>query len=71
MDKTTKDIPQLWVDKFKPQRINQLIGNNSAINSLRNWLETWHDVHIKKSIPPKMGKDNFSAKAALISGPPG
>ena len=32
---------QLWVQKHKPQRMNDLIGNPGAIGTIRDWLVHW------------------------------
>ena len=50
---------QLWVDKWRPKTSADLIGNQSALKTLRDWLRGWN-VH-KKQIK----------KAVMISGPPG
>jgi replication factor C subunit 1 len=46
---------QLWVDKYRPRALNQVIGHADQIRQLREWLSTW----------PAKGS------AVLISGPPG
>ena len=33
--------PQLWVDKFKPRTSKDLVGNKTAIETLRVWLGSW------------------------------
>ncbi|XP_061438963.1 replication factor C subunit 1 isoform X2 [Rhineura floridana] len=68
----------LWVDKYKPTSLKTIIGqqgDQSCANKLLRWLRNWHrntsqDKHVK---PSKFGvkEDGASAKAALLSGPPG
>ncbi|CAI5451141.1 unnamed protein product [Caenorhabditis angaria] len=71
-----------WVDKYKPQSFNQLVGQHgdkSPINKLLDWLKDWakHNLgegaKIKKPKPaPWMnGQDGTPFKAALLSGSPG
>lgn len=55
-----------------------MIGNKSAIDSLREWLRDWDDVVIKgnkKQVKPSYGnwenQPKPNARACLISGPPG
>ena len=31
----------LWVDKHRPMRSSELVGNPGAIGTLRQWLATW------------------------------
>ena len=50
---------QLWVDKWHPKTSADLVGNQAAIKTLRDWLRVWNAN--KKTIK----------KALLISGPPG
>jgi replication factor C subunit 1 len=32
---------ELWVEKHKPKHSRELVGNNTLIATLRQWLETW------------------------------
>mmetsp|Transcript_687 Transcript_687/g.1994 ORF Transcript_687/g.1994 Transcript_687/m.1994 type:complete len:1093 (+) Transcript_687:367-3645(+) len=64
---------QLWVEKHKPQRSMELVGNATLIHTLRQWLFEWHAVHIQGQAPSeaKGRKKDTSKKAVLISGTPG
>ena len=35
------DDSQLWVEKHKPQRSAELVGNPTLIFTLRQWLSEW------------------------------
>ncbi|NP_001186496.1 replication factor C subunit 1 [Xenopus tropicalis] len=71
----------LWVDKYKPTSIKQIIGQQgeqSCANKLMKWLNRWHQNHSSDEKKPAAklnkfgGKDDGSSfKAALLSGPPG
>ncbi|KAL4640340.1 replication factor C subunit 1 isoform X2, partial [Arapaima gigas] len=71
----------LWVDKYRPQSLKGLIGQQgeqSCANKLLRWLQNWHHWHAGDKKPPVAkfskfgGKDDGSGfKAALLSGPPG
>ena len=71
----------MWVDKYKPTAIKQIIGqqgDKSNVKKLLNWLSSWHSNHgpgvNKKHVRPSpWAKDDSGAyfKAALLSGPPG
>lgn len=32
---------QLWVEKHKPHHMNELVGNKTVVQTLREWLESW------------------------------
>ena len=61
----------MWVDKYKPSKIEDVIGANDIVSKLSIWLQKWDAVHIKKNIKIPFSKENPGAKAVLISGPPG
>ena len=68
----------LWVDKYHPRMISDLVGNQAIIKKLKVWLKDWDDVVLKGKTKPNLfyrkggGGDipNPNAKAALISGSP-
>jgi replication factor C large subunit len=47
-----------WTVKHKPKSLNEIVGNEEAIEKLANWVKSWD-----KSRPQK--------RAALLYGPPG
>lgn len=53
---TKKSDELLWVDKYKPKRTGELVGNASHIQRIKKFLRDW----------PNVGK-----KACLLSGAPG
>ena len=55
----TIPVPQteLWVDRYKPKRLSEIIGQKNQIESLLGWLRNW---------PP-----NDGPRGALVTGPPG
>ncbi|CAI2354225.1 unnamed protein product [Caenorhabditis sp. 36 PRJEB53466] len=71
-----------WVDKYKPKRLVELVGqvsNDSPMNKLMGWLKDWarHNLgegaKIKKPKPAHfiVSSDGTPFKAALLSGSPG
>lgn len=70
---------ELWVERYAPKRLGDIIGQNAQIHNLREWLSTWERVHvqgIKHEVKPTFGYNpfaggNINCKAALISGDPG
>lgn len=69
----------LWVDKYKPKSLKQIIGQNgekSIAKKLLNWLKNWQSNRAANVKPPSnrfLGANDTGAgmKAALLSGPPG
>ncbi|MEM2082975.1 MAG: replication factor C large subunit [Nitrososphaerota archaeon] len=47
-----------WVEKYRPKRVSEVIGNKEAIQKFLEWINSW-----EKGKPIK--------KAALLYGPPG
>ena len=69
---TERDVDSmLWVDKYRPEAVDDIIGSGDIIRKLRDWLRDWDTVHIKKALKPNFTKENPGAKAVLLSGPPG
>ncbi|MFO7677320.1 MAG: replication factor C large subunit [Thermoplasmatota archaeon] len=50
---------QSWTEKYRPQNLDEVIGNERAINSLRNWGNLWKNKKIPKY------------RAVILSGKPG
>ena len=81
MQKATYDqipVSKLWLDKYYPQTMSDIIGNQPQIRNLEVWLETWDDciLHGHKKEQIKSGKkfaknENVNARAAIVSGPSG
>uniref|UniRef100_A0A671KXL1 Replication factor C subunit 1 n=1 Tax=Sinocyclocheilus anshuiensis TaxID=1608454 RepID=A0A671KXL1_9TELE len=65
----------LWVDKYRPRSLKNLIGqqgDQSCANKLLRWLQNWHKHHSAAKFGKFGSKDDGSGfKAALLSGPPG
>ncbi|XP_042886240.1 replication factor C subunit 1-like isoform X3 [Penaeus japonicus] len=69
----------MWVDKYKPANIKNIIGQQSEKSNVKKlllWLQNWHKNQFggkKLQRPSPWAKDDNGAffKAALLSGPPG
>ncbi|XP_038209178.1 replication factor C subunit 1 [Zerene cesonia] len=67
----------MWVDKYKPTNIRQIIGQHgeaSNVKKLMNWLTKWYinrKAKLTKPNPWAKNDDGGFYKAALLSGPPG
>ncbi|MEW5759430.1 MAG: replication factor C large subunit [Candidatus Thermoplasmatota archaeon] len=48
-----------WAEKYRPKKLNEVLGNDSAIDKLRDWAEKW-SISLKKCAiligPPGVGK---------------
>ena len=65
---------QLWVEKYKPTSIKDILGSAEIGKKLGTWLSTWTVMHmgpVASRLKPDFSKDNPGARAVLISGPPG
>ena len=56
-DPTVNTVAELWVDKYKPSKISELVGNAASVGRLAQWLTGW--------------ATGGNPRAALISGTPG
>ncbi|GMH33613.1 hypothetical protein BSKO_01447 [Bryopsis sp. KO-2023] len=56
---------ELWVDKYKPKAMKDLVGNSGLIQELRSWLVNW-----KKNCAKAKPAENWK-KAVILSGSPG
>ncbi|KAK8941993.1 hypothetical protein KSP40_PGU009582 [Platanthera guangdongensis] len=61
-----------WTEKYRPKVPNDIIGNQSLVKQLHDWLVNWHEdfLHSMKK-PGKKLNDSSAKKAVLISGSPG
>lgn len=53
--KTPSDTSLLWVDKYKPKTLKQIIGQNgekSNAKKLFNWISNWH-ANLAAGIKPQ------------------
>jgi replication factor C subunit 1 len=57
--KLDNDGNNLWVERYAPKNIGDIMGNTSSINSLKQWLTQYGNKKMKQP------------KAVLITGPPG
>ncbi|KAL2346835.1 hypothetical protein Fmac_000835 [Flemingia macrophylla] len=63
----------MWTVKHQPKDPKDIIGNQSLVTQLRNWLKTWNE-QFSNTGNKKQGKkqnDSGSKKAVLLSGTPG
>ncbi|KAJ3298144.1 hypothetical protein HK104_011137 [Borealophlyctis nickersoniae] len=70
---TSSSVPgvaQLWVDKYKPSSYDEVIGNNTLVKKLAQWLRNW-DTNREAGFPKNSKDDTTSFRAVLLSGPPG
>lgn len=64
------DMQSLWTVKYAPSKIKDLMGNNSQVELLKNWLSSWSSSLASNFKKPGIKGQNVF-RAMLISGPPG
>ncbi|XP_015698035.1 replication factor C subunit 1 isoform X2 [Oryza brachyantha] len=62
-----------WTEKYRPKVPNDIVGNQSMVKQLHDWLKGWDDqfLHSGQKGKGKKQSDGGSKKAVLLSGPPG
>uniref|UniRef100_A0A1J3GNA7 Replication factor C subunit 1 n=1 Tax=Noccaea caerulescens TaxID=107243 RepID=A0A1J3GNA7_NOCCA len=62
-----------WTEKYRPKVPNEIVGNQSMVTQLHNWLSHWHDQFGGAGSKGKGKKlnDAGAKKAVLLSGTPG
>ena len=66
-----RDDDLMWVDKYKPKKLEDIMASDGLVKKLQEWLSSWDAVHIKKTKKIPASKENPGAKSVLLSGPPG
>lgn len=69
--KTDTSMP--WTVKYKPKTPNDIIGNQSLVKQLHDWLKDWDNLflHVGNKEKGKKQNDSGPKKAVLLSGTPG
>ncbi|CAI9105835.1 OLC1v1004852C1 [Oldenlandia corymbosa var. corymbosa] len=62
-----------WTEKYRPKVPNDIVGNQSLVKQLHDWLLNWNDQFLNSGSKSKGKKQNDSGakKAVLLSGTPG
>lgn len=62
-----------WTEKYRPKVPNDIIGNQSLVKQLHDWLQSWNEQFLDAGSKTKGKKQNDSGakKSVLISGTPG
>ncbi|CAM0137347.1 unnamed protein product [Umbelopsis sp. WA50703] len=60
---------QLWTEKYKPTKIEEILGNKELVKRISNWLKDWDTNRSKFKFRNKEDINDFGA--VLMSGPPG
>ncbi|XP_057480701.1 replication factor C subunit 1-like [Actinidia eriantha] len=71
--KITGDAWLQWTEKYRPKVPNDLVGNQSLVKQLHDWLTHWDEQFLSTGSKGKLKKHNDSSakKAVLLSGSPG
>ncbi|KAI3928871.1 hypothetical protein MKW92_043682 [Papaver armeniacum] len=67
------DSSLTWPEKYKPKSPNDILGGQSLVKQLHEWLSHWNDhfLHTGQQGKRKKLNGNGAKKAVLISGSPG
>ncbi|KAG2674239.1 hypothetical protein I3760_13G125000 [Carya illinoinensis] len=62
-----------WPEKYRPKIPNEIVGNQSLVKQLHDWLAHWKEQFLDTGTNKKGKKQNDSGakKAVLLSGTPG
>ncbi|XP_031254201.1 replication factor C subunit 1-like [Pistacia vera] len=68
-----QDSSLTWTEKHRPKVPNDIVGNQSLVNQLRNWLAHWNEQFLGSGTKQNGKKkiDPSAKKAVLLSGAPG
>ncbi|KAF3455192.1 hypothetical protein FNV43_RR05640 [Rhamnella rubrinervis] len=70
---STQHSALTWTEKYRPKVPGDIIGNQSLVKQLHDWLVNWHEQFLDTGSKKKGKKANDSGakKAVLLSGTPG
>ncbi|KAK6926491.1 DNA replication factor RFC1, C-terminal [Dillenia turbinata] len=62
-----------WTEKYRPKVPNDIVGNQSLVKQLHDWLAHWNEqfLHTGQKGKGKRQNDSSAKKAVLLSGTPG
>ncbi|XP_057808112.1 LOW QUALITY PROTEIN: replication factor C subunit 1 [Salvia miltiorrhiza] len=62
-----------WTEKYRPKVPNDIVGNQSLVKQLHDWLVNWNEQFLddRKKGKGKKQSDSGAKKAVLLSGTPG
>ncbi|XP_047324594.1 replication factor C subunit 1-like [Impatiens glandulifera] len=72
-DRKTDGTTLPWTEKYRPKVFNDIVGNQSIVKQLHDWLSNWDAQFLNTGTKGKGKKqsDSGAKKAVLLSGPPG
>ncbi|KAL2536029.1 Replication factor C subunit 1 [Forsythia ovata] len=72
-DQPTAQSGLPWTEKYKPKVPNDIVGNQSVVKQLHDWLSDWNKQFLNTGQKGKGKKQNdlSAKKAVLLSGTPG
>lgn len=56
-----------WTEKYRPKKLNDIIGNKKAVIELKKWAESWIDNNTKQKCVILLGKPGIGKTSAAIS----
>ena len=61
----------MLIHKYKPENMENIIGNATCIKSIQTWFENWHSEKENKPKTTTTKKADTKNVCALLSGPNG
>jgi len=56
-----------WTEKYRPQTLDEVIGNDQVINQMKNWANQWKDGKPKKRALILSGRPGIGKTSAAIA----
>ena len=56
-----------WTEKYRPDTLDEIVGNDNAISELRKWANSWRNNSPKKNAAILSGKPGIGKTSAVIA----
>ena len=56
-----------WTEKYRPNTLDEIVGNDNAISELRKWANSWKNADHKKKAVILSGKPGIGKTSAVIA----
>ncbi|KMT08722.1 hypothetical protein BVRB_6g139950 [Beta vulgaris subsp. vulgaris] len=70
-DLSKEGASSTWTEKYRPKVPNDIIGNQTIVKGLHDWLSNWNEQFLHNKGKGKKQSNSSEKKAVLMSGNPG